>query len=150
MNDVVLLDTTVYMNVLDIPGRNQHKNEVQEEIKTRFSAHDCFMLPLATVWETGAFISRISGSSRRTYSQDFVDNVTKAINGELPYKMTSLPDRKELLSWLNKFPDAAMQGWSFSDLSIVEEYKKACELYRAYRVRIWSFDSHLQGFCNVR
>ena len=44
------------------------------------------------------------------------------------------------------YPDHAMQGAGMGDLSIVKEWERQCDLNRARRVLIWSFDEHLAGY----
>ena len=51
-----------------------------------------------------------------------------------------------ILSWLDDFPDNAMRGLSFADLSIIKEWEKACALNPMRRVRIWTLDEHLGGY----
>lgn len=156
MSAIVLLDTSVYLNVLDVPGFNQDRTMILQAFKESIQAEDYFLLPLATVWETGNHVADLGdGQRRRSYAQRLVDDVTKAFNGDAPYRATHFPEREEFLRWLGAFPDMAMrsksakifrEGVSLADLSIIKEWERNCGLHPMTRVRIWSLDSDLSGY----
>ena len=158
MSDIVLLDTSVYLNVLDVPGFNQDRESVLARFEQSIRSDDYFLLPLVTVWETGNHIARLNnGAQRREFAQKLVEDVTKAFNGEAPYRATHFPDRNEFLSWLADYPEAAMrnkspdkpnEGTSLGDFSIIKEWERNCALHAMSRVRIWSLDADL--FCYDR
>ncbi len=56
-----------------------------------------------------------------------------------------LPLQPEVLSWLDAFPDAAMQGLGMGDLSVKKEWEGLCAKYRMSRVRVWTLDDDLSG-----
>lgn len=156
MSHIVLLDTSVYLNVLDIPGCNQDRDGVLQEFGNCIERGDHFLLPLAVVWETGNHIADLGdGQTRRTYARKLVDDVRLALQGGVPYRATHFPDRAEFLTWLDAFPDMAMrsksawklrEGMSLADLSIFKEWERACALHSMSRVRVWSLDSDLAGY----
>ena len=156
MSAIVLLDTSVYLNVLDVPGFNQERDEVLASFQTAILEEDYFLLPLAAVWETGNHISRLSDAGRRRqYGSILFDDVNKAFNGYVPYKATHFPERVEFLSWLKEFPNYVMrnkspekttEGTSLGDLSIIKEWERSCTLHPMTRVRIWSLDADLAGY----
>lgn len=157
MSAIVLLDTTVYLNILDIPGLNQCRDAVFNEFEQKVANSDYFLLPLATILETGNHISRLNDGRRRMqFARKMVDDVRLAMTGEAPYRPTQFPSREDFLDWLHNFPDKAMrskhgrrerpEGMSLSDLSIYMEWKRTCALNSMSRVLIWSLDSDLS--CN--
>lgn len=156
MSDIVLLDTSVYLNVLDVPGFNQDCAAVLNEFERSIRAGDHFLLPLASVWETGNHIADLTdGQTRRRFGEKLVADVTKAFQGQAPYRATHFPDRGEFLQWLGDFPDMVMrsktvkklrEGISLADLSIVKEWERNCSLHPMTRVRIWSLDADLAGY----
>lgn len=156
MSAIVLLDTSVYLNVLDVPGFNQDRTSVLEQFGVSIQSGDYFLLPLAAVWETGNHIADLSdGQTRRKYAHLLCADVTKAFQGDLPYRATHFPDREQFLSWLGDFPDMAMrsksekkqrEGMSLADLSIMKEWEHTCDLHPMSRVRVWSLDSDLSGY----
>ena len=157
MSAIVLLDTSVYLNILDVPGENQDVKTVLNEFKRRINANDRFLLPFATIFETGNHIARIhDGQVRRKSATKMVDDVDAALEGMAPYCPTSFPVREEFLLWLRSFPDHAMrtkrtkkdknEGGSLSDLTIVKEWEKICDQNPMSRVSIWSLDDDLKGY----
>ena len=156
MSAIVLLDTSVYLNVLDVPGFNQHRQTVIKDFEKGINQDDHFLLPLATVWETGNHIAHLpNGQQRRTHAQNLADDVLLAFQGQIPYRATHFPERDEFMTWLSDFPQAAMrnksatkttEGTSLADHSIIKEWKRNCRLNPMSRVRIWSLDMDLSGY----
>lgn len=156
MSAIVLLDTSVYLNVLDVEGWNQDRDAVLDEFALRIDCGDYFLLPMATIWETGNHISDLSdGGNRRRFAEKLVGDVGKAVNGDVPYRATHFPDREEFLSWLREFPDYAQrnksatktrEGVSLADLSIIKEWGQTRARHSMSQVLIWSLDSDLTGF----
>jgi hypothetical protein len=152
----LLLDTSVYLNVLDVPRWNQDRDEVLEQFGRCIEDGDYFLLPMATIWETGNHIADLeTGGYRRRYAVDLVDDVTKAIKGDAPYAPTHFPEQQEFLDWLRAFPDYAQrsksenkqrEGVSLSDLSIIKEWERARAQHAMTRVRVWSLDADLQAY----
>ena len=58
MSAIVLLDTSVYLNILDVPGWNQERDTILDEFEIRVGDDDIFLLPMATIWETGNHIAK--------------------------------------------------------------------------------------------
>jgi hypothetical protein len=156
MRAIVLVDTSVYLNVLDVPGFNQDREMVLTEFQSSIQAGDYFLLPLAAVLETGNHVARLpDGQQRRSYAQKLVTDVRKAFDGQAPYRATHFPEREEFACWLADFPDAAMrnkspkktaEGTSLADLSIIKEWERNRDLHPMSRVRIWSLDGDLAGY----
>ena len=153
MSDIVLLDTSVYLNVLDVPGWNQDRIAILSEFEQRVQANNHFLLPLATVWETGNHVASLgNGGLRRKYAAKLVEDVKKAVSGDAPYRPTYFPPRDEFLRWLEQFPDYAQcnksptkttEGIGLADMSIIKEWERACALHRMFSVLIWSLDESL-------
>ena len=147
MSEVVIVDTSVLLNVLNVPTRNQDHHEVCEELDEIVDAGANLLLPLAAVFETGNCIAHLgNGRQRRRYSEIFCNQVRMALNGEAPWALIPLPDAEQLVRWLDGFPDRAMQGVSMGDQSIIRAWEDACARHRSQRVSIWSLDQHLQGY----
>jgi len=153
MSDIVLLDTSVYLNVLNVPGRNQQRVQVLEDFTQRVQHGDHFLLPMATIWETGNHISRLtSGALRYQYANTLVANVRDALNGQAPYRTTYFPENMVFATWLHEFPDYAKrsksetktnEGISLSDFSIIKEWQQTRARHTMSRVLIWSHDCDL-------
>lgn len=156
MGSIVLLDTSIYLNRLDVPGNNQDRDAVLDEFERRIKNDDSFLLPMATVWETGNHIADCrDGATRRKFAEIFVSDVEKALNGLTPYKATYFPARDEFLVWLRAFPEFAKrnksakktrEGVSLADLSMIKEWERTCARHPMSRVLIWSLDQDLLGY----
>jgi hypothetical protein len=159
MSDLWLLDTTIYLNLLNIPGFNQEFLVVKQEFKRKLARQNQFVLPLVSILETGNHIAKLSdGGSRRKYAEEFCIDVQKALHGMLPYKTTKATDflnKKQFLAWLKNFPDSAMQnksedkpneGKSLADHLIIQEWKKSKEDEPGRPIFIWSLDKDLAAY----
>ncbi len=156
MNEIVLLDTSVYLNVLDVPGFNQDRADILNDFKKLVKSGNYFLLPMATIWETGNHIADLcDGGTRYKFAQIFVKDVSGALNNDTPYRATYFPDREVFLKWIIEFPDYAKrnksarktrEGVSLSDFSIFKEWEYTCERNSLARVRIWSLDSDLSCY----
>ena len=147
MSGVAIVDTTVFLNVLDVPGCNQDRDTVMDQFEELVMSGANLLLPVAVVMETGNHIADLrSGGQRRNSARVFCDRVQEALDGTAPWVLTPLPDRRQVGTWLERFPDCAMRGLGMSDLSIIDTWEEACKRHRSRRVRIWSCDIHLQGY----
>lgn len=146
-SEVIIIDTSVFLNVLDVPDRNQDRDEIRKHFEALGNTTTYYLLPLAAVLETGNHIARLSdGRKRRQYAKKLRDEVTEALAGNTPWKPIQFPDSGEVSTWLHKFPEFAVREIGLSDLSIINAWEAARTLYRNLRVRIWSLDQHLQGY----
>lgn len=153
MGSIVLLDTSIYLNVLDVTGFNQDRDEVGRQFTNKVKGGDSFLLPMATIWETGNHIARLAtGGERRRYAQRLVTDATMAMNGDTPYRATYFPRKEQFINWLQDFPDSASrskstkkqrEGVSLADHSIIKEWQRTCTLNNMSRVLIWSLDADL-------
>ena len=144
---VVIVDTSVLLNLLDVPGRNQDRDAVLGRFGELSDAEVNLLLPITAIFEAGNHIAHLSdGRQRRDHAQRFSDRVREALNGQAPWTVTPLPSIRELADWLNDFPESAMREVSMGDLSIVKAWKSACARHPQHRVSIWSLDRHLAGY----
>ncbi|MFG5411181.1 hypothetical protein ABXN37_27605 [Piscinibacter sakaiensis] len=147
MAAIVIVDTSILTNVLNVPGFNQDRADVVLQFECHIAAGDNLLLPMAAVFETGNHIAHIAdGRVRRRSAQAFVQSVKQAINDEAPWKPIKMPTLDELNGWLDDFPDSAMRGAGMGDLSIFHSWREQCERFPARRVLVWSLDEHLQAF----
>lgn len=159
MSAVCLIDTSVFLNLLNVPGRNQHMHQVVADYMIYANSGCTFILPMATILETGNHIAQNgNGALRRQTAQRFCEAVKGAFTGEAPYRPSEFPSTGEILGWLGDFPDKAGQnksptrtgeGTSFGDLSIIKEYEKCVVRFPMSEVFIWSLDSDLAAFHHI-
>lgn len=147
---IVIVDTVVFLNLLNVPAFNQHSDAVQKCFEGFAEAGADFELPIATVIESGNHIARLSdGGDRRRFAETFGLQVRRALQAESPWTLTPLPNEAQLDEWLAGFPDAAMRNLSLGDLSVVKAWEAACLRRPFRRVRIWSLDAGLRGHDRV-
>jgi len=111
MSSLVLVDTSVLLNVLDVPGRNEHRDTVLDEFAILIENGDSLFIPMAAIFETGNHIAQIKdgGQTRREVAARFVETVKAALEDEAPWKPMSFPSDSHLLTWLSEFPEQAMR-----------------------------------------
>jgi len=144
---ICLIDTSVFCNILAVPGRDQHRAELMAKHKDYISRHFTFLLPVATIIETGNHVAHCEdGRVRRQTAEKFVQWVMAAIDGEAPWTPTPLFEMDALKARLAGFPDFAMRELGLGDLSIMKEWERQCELHPYRRVFIWSLDGHLGSY----
>lgn len=156
MSEIVLLDTSVYLNVLDVPGFNQDRTAILEAFAKRVHQGDYFLLPMATIWETGNHVADLAdGEQRYRFAAKLAEDVRGALARDAPYRPTYFPDRETFLAWLGEFPEYAKrnksdrkrrEGVSLSDLSIIKEWEQTGARHSMSRVLIWPLDSDLSGY----
>ena len=127
MSDVVIVDTSVLLNVLDVPAFNQNRDEIFDQFEEIVDRGASLLLPMAAVFETGDHIADIrDGRQRRRYAGKLRDQVQGAVAGEAPWALLPPPDSEQLVGWFQSFPDHAMRGAGLSDLSIIKAWEAAC------------------------
>lgn len=145
---VLIIDTSVFLNVLDVPAFNQNRDAVLAEFADHIAAAGTsLLLPMAAVFEAGNHIAQLKdGRQRRKYAEIFADQVAQALDGSAPWQPTAMPDATAIRGWLAEYPDCAMRGVSMGDLSIIKEWEAACKRHPHHHVRIWSLDGALTGY----
>ncbi len=146
MSSIVIVDTLVLLNILDVPDRNQRKKEVLNRPGELIDAGDHLFIPMAAIVEVGNYIAHVKGGpQRRAAAARFVKEVRSALSDEAPWKPINFPSNPEVLSWLDAFPDSATQGIGMGDLSIKKEWEELCRRHRMSRVWVWTLDADLAG-----
>ena len=147
MNTICLIDTSVFVEILNIPQKAQNHKRILDELEEKIYNNQNLFLPMATIFETGNHIAQNGdGNQRRNCAKRFVDQVEKALRGESPFKTIEFIKPEMIQQWLNEFPDTAMRGNSLGDLSIIHDFKRICERNPSRRIYIWSLDKHLSGY----
>jgi hypothetical protein len=156
MSAVCIIDTSVFLNLLNVPGKNQDKELIKQSFSEYVELGATFILPMATIIETGNHVAQNGdGGTRRDVAQRFCEAVKGAFNGQAPYRPSEFPNSAEIMSWIDEFPDLAgrnkspqktNEGTSFGDLSIIEEYRKCVSRFSMSEVFIWSLDTDLNQF----
>ena len=147
MSDIVIVDTSILVNVLSVPSKSDQHDEVIDTLEQHVESGDILMLPAATVLETGNHIAQNGdGNQRRACADQLKDVVQEAVTG-VPWQLVPLPeDPARFSSLMEDFPDHAMRGVGWGDLTIIHVWHNACRLFPRQRVTIWSLDRDLQGY----
>ncbi|EJL3949257.1 hypothetical protein NMH99_001829 [Vibrio parahaemolyticus] len=156
MSAICIIDTSVFLNLLNVPGRNQDIDEISASFADYAGSGATFILPMATIVETGNHIAQNGdGGTRRETAKRFSDSVKGAFTGKAPYQPSEFPNTTEILTWIDSFPEHAgrnkaidkpNEGTSFGDLSIIEEFNKCVSKFSMSEVFIWSLDSDLAAY----
>ncbi|EKF9565611.1 TPA: hypothetical protein NJ548_004090 [Vibrio parahaemolyticus] len=156
MSSVCIIDTSIFLNLLNVPGKNQDKAKVSKDFTEYAQSGVTFILPMATIIETGNHIAQNGdGGTRRKTAERFCLAVKGAFTGAAPYQPSEFPNSAEVLTWLDSYPQHAgasksatkqSEGTSFGDLSIIEEFKKCVSKFSMSEVFIWSLDSDLAAY----
>ena len=101
MQSVVFVDTSILCNLVPVPGRDQDREHVQQELKLRLSRREEFILPITTVVETGNFIAQLdNGGLRRSTAQRLADILRLICAGRAPWILHDVPWNREFLEQL--------------------------------------------------
>ncbi len=147
MSAVCLIDTSVFVEILDVPRKACDHEQVITELQSKIENGESLFLPMATILETGNHIAQNGdGGQRRSCAHKFVVQVQQALRGQSPFKPISFLEKKQLQQWLSEFPDSAMRGNSLGDLSIIHDFHRFCHQNPRREIYIWSIDSHLSSF----
>jgi hypothetical protein len=147
MSAIAIVDTSILINLLNVPNMNQDRETVLIQFEEEIKAGTSLLLPFAAIVESGNHIAHIAdGRVRRERAGIFVDQIRQALNGSAPWTPLPFPDKTVVLTWLDGFPDMAMKEIGMGDQSIIEMWKEQCARFPTRRVFIWSVDQHLSGY----
>jgi predicted nucleic acid-binding protein len=146
MSAIVIVDTSVLLNIFDVPDLNQRKEEVLDCLEKLIDNEDHLFIPMAAIVEVGNHIAHVkNGALRRAAAQRFVKEVRSALANAAPWKPVNFPSNEEVLSWLDAFPESATKGVGMGDLSIKQEWESCCRQYSMSHVWVWTLDRDLAG-----
>lgn len=143
-----LVDTSILLNILNVPGKNECRDEVFAAFREKADAGETFFLPLATIIETGNHIGHLpDGNERYGYACALVREVQKALDGTSPFVPLDLCSTEDLRQWMNDFPHGhAVQRRGVGDMMLVGECLRLRERHPHIEVYIWSLDSDLAEY----
>lgn len=161
MTDICLLDTSILLNILNVPSKNEAHSEIISDLEAYIELGCEFIIPFVVAVEVGNHISQNGdGNTRRKVAQAFVEMLQKTFDGNFPFKISDFELKTEWQKWITEFIDKAGQnktiskpneGMSLTDLSIIKEYESIQVKNRAnkqnhVKVFIWSLDSDLEAY----
>jgi len=152
---VLILDTSILCVWIDVPGMDHcgpdndkwDRARVKTKINQETLAKTTFVLPLASIIETGNHIAH-AGHSRRQRAKALAELIRKSADRQTPWaafsEQTVLWSREKLLQLADNWPALADQGLSLGDATI----KEVAEYYARmnYRVEILTGDEGLKAY----
>lgn len=148
--NVRFIDTSIMTNLLDIPHRNEKKEEVWTEFEKAVNSGETLILPFSTIIETGNFIAHISdGNIRRNRASKFSDYLIKTANDEAPWVLYGNKFTEKDLQYIAEHLTFwATRSVGVGDLSIIRNYENYKQSTPGIgRIMIWSLDAHLCSYC---
>jgi hypothetical protein len=155
MRKVLILDTSILCVWLDVPGMAEcgpagdkwERTRVANKIRSEEQDTTTFVLPLASIIETGNHIAR-AAHSRYERGELLADLMKKSANQETPWAAFSeqsvLWSPEKLVALANTWPSLATRKFSLADATI----KDVAEYYAqmGYRVEILTGDTGLRAY----
>jgi hypothetical protein len=157
MAEVVFVDTSVLLNVLDVPGKNSDRSTVMTDFKALLVGNATLVIPVAAVVEVGNHIAQLpSGSDRRTRASRFCDFLDRSLRGEAPWVVSGVPWDGSFLSrlingdgGLPALTELCVSQVGSGDASILLElssYRERADIPSAMPVRLWTLDAGLAAY----
>lgn len=141
---VVLLDTSVLLELLNVPGRTERHAEVLAEFTDRIDQGQKLLMPVASILETGNLIAQVKdGTQRRAAAERFVKLLRLAIDGTHPFAPTGDLTEQELKPLVDHFVDDATVQLSLGDRSLLIDRDRQKRLHRDRPITLWTFDDQL-------
>ncbi len=158
MAETVFPDTSVLLNLLDIPGKNSDRDQAAAEFKRL--ARDpqvVLIIPVTAVIETGNHIAQLGdGGLRRQRAEQLCEWLRMALDGTSPWGLSRTEWDDDTLRRLIDghkhvpgLPDLAGQRVGAGDAAILHErrrFQERVDIPSARPVRIWTYDDGLRAY----
>lgn len=150
---VYFIDTSVFCNILPVPGRDQDRDEVLAELSNR-QKNATLILPITTIIETGNFIAQLAaGGERRAVAARFVGVLRLICEGKAPWSMHQFAWDLEIIQDLidgagtgKRLHEHAEGRVGAGDLTILAEARSYAARARPAVVGVWSLDANLSTY----
>jgi len=152
MGSISFIDTSILCNLVPVPGYDQQREQVLEEMGHRLDNGEQFILPITSVIETGNHIAQLSSGSARRQAATKLDGLLRLIcEGQAPWVLHDVAwDRVFLQQLLDgadtatSYIDHAQAGVGAGDLCILTE-RQAFSKRSRIPVDIWTLDGGLSA-----
>lgn len=155
MKRVAFLDTSVLVELVEVPGKSQQPAAIRSEFERRVLAGEQFVIPITAVIETGNHIAQASGH-RRPAAETLVRFIKAAIAGSAPFRLnlvrwddTFLIDFCDGGAAAQPFVDLAGNGqMGAGDVAILVERARFItgSAFAAREVGIWTLERQLAAY----
>lgn len=160
MSDVIFLDTSVLLCILNVPYKNQDREIVVREFEDLALAQHTLILPAAAVIETGNHIAQLSvGDMRRRCMEALSRILDQSAKSQSPWVVGKANWDSEFIQQMvdgtsdGSIPnliDLATRHVGIGDASVLHEaraYRMATSVPSGQPIRIWTLDAGLQALC---
>jgi len=149
------VDTSILLNVLNVPGKNQDRETIVVELQARIDSGIHFILPATTIIETGNHISQLPrGDDRRRCGTGLDVLLREVIGGEAPWVLHEAAWDRGLLRTLcdglqgqgNLVELLTSQTMGTGDLAILAECERYADRVSHLEVGVWTLDRSLAAY----
>ncbi|NEA34494.1 hypothetical protein [Streptomyces sp. SID13031] len=152
----VFVDTSILLNLLDVPKRNGERETVTAEFLAWQQEDATFVLPITTVIETGNAVAKIEGGSRWSFVEKFVQILGQAVVGATPWAASGAVWNADFIQDLidghghvPALPMLMKSDVGVGDAGILAEMEQyRARVPSATPIRIWTLDAQLGAFGN--
>ncbi len=161
MGRVVFLDSSVLLNLLDVPRKASRREETLSRLKDlrKPGAGNLLVIPIAAVVEVGNHLAQLQRDERSRPSQAFGDLLQAAIAGRVPFLLSGAGWDGDFLTELieGPTPDRRMhvlcqRGVGAGDASIlleVEHYLGRIDVGSGTPCEVWTYDDGLRTMASA-
>lgn len=155
MRRVEFVDTSILLNVLDVPGKNQNRAQVLKDLASRTMSGVQFVLPATTIIETGNHVSQLPrGDDRRRCGAALVLVLRQIIDGEAPWVLHEAAWDGDLLTTLCDGPPRhgdlvdllTAQAMGTGDMAILAERNRYAARVSHVEVGVWTLDQRFAAY----
>ncbi len=155
MGGVVFLDTSVLLNLLDVPHNNDDRAEVTERLRRLRADRTTFVVPVTAVIETGNAITRLSdGNERRRCTTRLAEWLRAALTTTAPLAVSGVAwDEAFLTALLDggggclPLVDFATRGVGSGDAGLLLEVQRyRAKVPSATPIEVWTLDEALRAY----
>ncbi|GAA1900443.1 hypothetical protein [Lapillicoccus jejuensis] len=150
---VWLIDTSVFLEILDVPGKASRHQQIADEFIARYKDGHRFVLPLTTIIETGNHVAQCGGD-RRGAARRFTTALRQAQETQPPWIIRDVQWDKARLDYLltgdstgSSLMDLLGDGrMGTGDVAILVERDEFRSASNFTDVRIWTLEATLNAY----
>lgn len=152
MSAISFIDTSILCNLVPVPGYDQHREQVTEEMTLRLNRGEQFILPITAVIETGNHIAQLPSGGVRREAATKLDAMLRLIcAGRAPWILHDIAWNGDFLQRLldgadteTSYVDQAVAKVGAGDLCILTE-RLAFSERSGIRAGVWTLDGGLSA-----
>ncbi|MDZ8237166.1 MAG: hypothetical protein RMZ69_08360 [Nostoc sp. ChiQUE01a] len=158
MRKVLIIDTSILCVYLGVPGKETcgsendkwDKKRVEDRFQEEEKQGTKFILPIATIIETGNHIAQAS-SKRYEIAQAFADILVKVADGVIPWgvfetQVGELWNSEQLKQLASEWPILASRKFSIGDATIKTVAEYYAKTSSTFQVEIFTGDGGLKAY----